>query len=104
VAVRPPANCARMKPGTSAGWIPLNVSVRQRAIVAAGLANDVEAVNQYAAAMYAPTANGTIPARRRELLQITASTPKVARTSLKSGAPPARACDDHCKGGDKNIA
>jgi hypothetical protein len=35
-----------MKPGTSAGRIPTNVSLRARASVTAGFANDVEAVNQ----------------------------------------------------------
>ena len=40
-----------MKPGASAGRIPANVSLNERAIVTAGLANDVEAVNQYAAVM-----------------------------------------------------
>lgn len=36
--------------------MPANVSVNMRAIVTAGLANEVELVNQYAAPMYAPTA------------------------------------------------
>ncbi len=40
-----------MNPGASAGRIPANVSVAERASVTAGLANDVEAVNQYAAVM-----------------------------------------------------
>jgi hypothetical protein len=35
-----------MNPGTSAGRIPENVSDRERAMVMAGLAKDVEAVNQ----------------------------------------------------------
>ena len=35
-----------MKPGTSAGRIPTNVSLSERASVTAGFANDVEAVNQ----------------------------------------------------------
>jgi CPA2 family monovalent cation:H+ antiporter-2 len=35
-------------PGTSSGRIPANVSVKARATVTAGFANDVEAVNQYA--------------------------------------------------------
>ena len=35
-----------MKPGASAGRIPANVSDAARASVTAGLANDVEAVNQ----------------------------------------------------------
>jgi hypothetical protein len=40
-----------MKAGTSPGAIPANVSERERAIVTAGLANEVEAVNQYADVM-----------------------------------------------------
>ena len=35
-----------MKPGTPEGAMPANVSESERAIVTAGLANDVEAVNQ----------------------------------------------------------
>ena len=36
--------------------MPEKVSVKDRAMATAGLANDVEAVNQYAAVMYNPTA------------------------------------------------
>jgi len=38
-----------MNAGTPAGAIPANVSESDLAMVTAGLANDVEAVNQYAA-------------------------------------------------------
>jgi hypothetical protein len=41
-----PANCARTKPGTSAGRMPAKVSLNDRAIVTAGFAKEVEAVNQ----------------------------------------------------------
>jgi hypothetical protein len=51
------------------------VLVSDRATVTAGFANEVEAVNQYAAAMYAPTANGTTAACRRDTPQMTASKP-----------------------------
>ena len=44
-----PASCATTKPGASAGRIPANVSLAARARVTAVLANDVEAVNRYAA-------------------------------------------------------
>ena len=37
-----------MNAGASAGRMPANVSDNERAIVTAGLANDVEDVNQYA--------------------------------------------------------
>jgi hypothetical protein len=44
-----PTNCAMMKAMTPLGAIPANVSEKPRAIVTAGLANEVDAVNQYAA-------------------------------------------------------
>src|SRR5579863_425654 len=50
-----PQSSAMMKPGRSRGRMPENVFVKERAIATAGLANDVEAVNQYAAVMYRPT-------------------------------------------------
>src|SRR5688572_9728388 len=48
VAVRAPRTWTMTNPGTSSGRIPVNVSVKARATVTAGFANDVEAVNQYA--------------------------------------------------------
>ena len=41
-----PSSSATMKPGASAGAMPANVLLRLRAMVTAGLANEVEAVNQ----------------------------------------------------------
>src|SRR6266513_1687382 len=41
-----PASCAMMNSGASAGRIPANVSDNDLAMVTAGLANDVDAVNQ----------------------------------------------------------
>src|SRR5262249_31080308 len=70
VAAVAPISCASTNPGTSVGRIPANVSLAARAIVTAGLANDVEAVNQYAAVMYAATAKGTAGERRRAQPQI----------------------------------
>jgi hypothetical protein len=52
--------------------------------VAAGLANDVEAVNQYAAVMYDPTANGTAEDRSRAQPQMIESNPNVAIKLPKS--------------------
>src|ERR1700721_3786902 len=72
--------------------MPGNVSLRHRATVTAGFANEVEAVNQYAAVMYAPTANGTALDRSREQPQITAIRPNVATNSLKCCAVPLRVC------------
>ena len=45
-AASAPMNCATMKPGTSGGDIPAKVSLSERAIVTAGLANEVDDVNQ----------------------------------------------------------
>jgi hypothetical protein len=41
-----PANCARINAAAPAGAIPANVSEIERAMVTAGFANEVEAVNQ----------------------------------------------------------
>ena len=46
VALKAPASCAMMNSGASAGRIPANVSDNDLAMVTAGLANDVDAVNQ----------------------------------------------------------
>ena len=51
VAANAPASWAAMKPAVSAGRMPAKVSVAARARVTAGLANDVDDVNQYAAVM-----------------------------------------------------
>ena len=51
VAPIPPANWAATNRGTSTGRMPANVSLRALAMVTAGFANDVDAVNQYAAVM-----------------------------------------------------
>ena len=59
-------------------------------MVTAGLANAVEAVNQYAAPIQAPTAQATCwrrPVRARATM--TSISPAVATTSLsRTGAPP----------------
>jgi hypothetical protein len=46
VAHNPPVTCAAINNGTSTGLIPANVSDNARAIVTAGFAKDVDAVNQ----------------------------------------------------------
>ena len=73
-----------MKAGVSIGLMPANVSLIDLANVTAGFANEVEAVNQYAAVMYAATANGTADDRNRTQPQITASNPNVATNSLNT--------------------
>src|SRR5437763_902970 len=50
-AAKAPAICAITNGATLAGAMPANVSESERAAVTAGLENDVEAVNQYAAVM-----------------------------------------------------
>src|SRR5215475_1635750 len=96
-------SCATMNNGASVGRMPAKVLVSERATVTAGLANEVEDVNQYAPVMYAPTANGTAADRRREQLQMTASNPNVATASLNACGSPLRACCDHAKSGSWNM-
>ena len=45
-AASAPRICATMNPGTSDGAMPAKVSLSERAMVTAGLAKDVDAVNQ----------------------------------------------------------
>ena len=45
-AASAPRICATMNPDTSDGAMPAKVSLSERAMVTAGLANDVDAVNQ----------------------------------------------------------
>src|SRR5882672_3609640 len=93
-----------MNPGASAGRIPANVSLAERARVTAGLANDVDAVNQYAAVMYPATAKGTIIGEGpRAQPQMTASNPNVATNSLNIWAGPERTCCDAKNNGSSNI-
>ena len=79
-----------MKAGASPGLIPANVSLAALANVTAGFANDVDPVNQYAAVMYAATANGTTDDGKRTQPQITANKPNVATNSLNTCALPDR--------------
>ena len=70
------------------GRMPAKVFVAARAKVTAGLANEVDEVNQYAALMYAATAYGVTAGRLREQPIITAINPKVATNSLNACAEP----------------
>jgi len=45
-AARAPRNCARMNAGTWDGEMPAKVSDKERAMVIAGFANEVDEVNQ----------------------------------------------------------
>jgi hypothetical protein len=51
VAAAAPRSWATMKPDASTGRMPAKVSLAARARVTAGLAKDVDDVNQYAAVM-----------------------------------------------------
>src|SRR3954447_8106608 len=83
--------CATTKPGTDAGAIPANVSENARPTVTAGLAKDVEDVNQYAAPMYAPTAGAaSMPRPLRASAKTSATRPRVATTSPSSRWAPVR--------------
>src|SRR5713101_9459226 len=83
-----PNTCITTNMGTLLGAMPANVSLRVRPIVTAGLAKLVDDVNQYAAAMYPPTANAATDARpARTTPRITMSKPNVATTSPNQSAP-----------------
>src|SRR4051794_22880902 len=77
-----PRICAAMKPGVDPGAIPAKLSENIRPTVTAGLAKDVELVNQYAAPMYAATAAADSAARPlRARAKTSAISPAVATTS-----------------------
>ena len=101
-ATSAPTNCAPMNGGTSAGRIPENVFVSERAIVIAGLANEVDAVNQYAAPIQAATIHGASSERWRPIT--TSSRPKVATPSASHWAAPVRTCVESCQTGNSNMA
>src|SRR6516225_3697203 len=57
-ATSAPTTCATMNAGTWFMAMPAKVVVKPRASVTAGLANDVDEVNQYAAVITRPTSHG----------------------------------------------
>ena len=65
--------CAITKPMTSAGSIPTNVFVKLRAKVTAGLAKNVDEVNQYPAVTVRATNIGVLDFSPRSLMLITES-------------------------------
>jgi hypothetical protein len=81
-------NCAITNGGTSCGRMPAKVSERDLAIVMAGFAKDVEAVNQYAARIQAATIHFASSVRRQP--STTSSNPNVATASDSHCAGPAR--------------
>ena len=84
--------------------MPEKVSVQLRASVTAGLAKEVEAVNQYAAVMYSPTAQGTAEALKRNTQKIVVTRPNVATHSENHCAAPVRALALSWTSGRSNIA
>src|SRR5258707_12593371 len=93
-----------MNAGAELGAIPAKVLESVRASVTAGLAKLVELVNQYAAAMYAATANGAAEARpERTTPNTTRTSPNVATTSPRKCAPVARWCVDHVTAASPNM-
>ena len=74
--------------------MPAKLSLNIRPNVAAGLANEVDAVNQYAAPMYAATMAATRPAGAR---RITSSRPNVATPSAIHCPAPLRSWVENCR-------
>ena len=66
VAKKAPIICDEIKPNMFDGFMPVNVSVRDLAIVIAGLAKDVDDVKKYAEPMYKPVSytHLTLPTKR----------------------------------------
>src|SRR5262245_18936120 len=81
-----PTSCAITNAGTWFIAMPAKVVVKPRASVTAGLANDVEAVNQYAAVTVRPTSHGIAEGTYR-------SPPRIARTSVNVATASASHCD-----------
>ena len=91
-----PKNWAMTKKGASSGRIPENVSEKQRAIVTAGFAKDVEAVNQYAAVIYKPTIKAKAFSLALIVANIVRIRPNVAITSEKNCASPVLTFFENC--------
>src|SRR5262249_62334329 len=81
VAAAAPTSCAIVKPVASSGRMPAKVLVAARATVTAGLANDVEAGNQYALVTEAASAERAGRGRGGGRAQMGCSRPKGAPTS-----------------------
>ena len=93
-----------MKGATWPRLIPANVAVNPRASVTAGFANEVDAVNQYAAAMYEPIAAGAAQRSARWLERTTKTSPNVATISLIHCPTLARSLIEVCSSGRSNMA
>ena len=76
------------------GAIPVNVLVKTRAIVTAGLANEVEEVNQYPAVIKSETPIATEDSSFFRINNIVNIRPDVAITSLTNNGVSPRILDD----------
>lgn len=87
------------------GSIPEKVSVKTRAMVTAGLANEVDAVKKQAEAMYPPTANATVVAGRRPRThpRMIINNPAVAIASTRSGPGSSRSVGEMLRIDAPNI-
>src|SRR5512134_3913986 len=90
-----------MKPGASAGRIPANVSLSERPRVMAGLANEVEEVNQYAAPIHAGTRHAASLTDGEE--KATSTRPPVATSSASHCAAPVRVWVDASMAASPNM-
>src|SRR5689334_15677892 len=103
-ATSAPQICATTNAGTLLGAMPAKVLLNVRPTVTAGLAKLVDDVNQYAAAMYPPTANAATCARpARTTPRITMINPNVATLSLNQSAPDERVWVDTSTAGSSNM-
>src|SRR5436309_1105392 len=93
-----------MNAGIDRGAMPVNVFVKVRATVTAGFAKLVDDVNQYAAPIYAPTANGATDDRPdRAMPNTTSTSPAVATISPNHSPPPERVLVDHSTAGSEYM-
>ncbi|SVA07287.1 uncharacterized protein METZ01_LOCUS60141 [marine metagenome] len=93
-----------MKTGILVGAIPEKVLVKPLAIVTAGLAKEVEDVNQYPAVMNKPTAYGTASGRVLRQPNMVTTKPNVATNSPIHCPLPLRIVVDGSKSGLSNMA
>lgn len=83
IANMAPRTCAITKNKMKSGCIPVKVLLNPLAIVTAGLAKDVEEVNQIADVIYNPTAGATTGTSNFLVPSIVINRPKVAINSPK---------------------
>ena len=87
----------------NSGFIPVKVSLNALANVTAGLAKEVEEVNQYPAEIYNPTAGATASVFNFLTPRMVMRRPKVAMNSLKYIFIPLLSFVEICRGSKPNI-